>query len=119
MARLAARRPRRLRRHRSSEGAVQTGHVQADNLLRRTVRDRGDLVDRLARVLIVGEGRRSGDPETRVSIDHRLPDPGGGGDARRARWRLATSGSRLYPPPVPRAPLTAWHGADGAEGRRL
>jgi hypothetical protein len=70
------------------------------------------------RVLAVDEGRRSGDPETRVSLDHPLPDPRTGAQPQ-ARWRLATSGARLYPPPVARAPMSVWHGADGAKGRRL
>jgi hypothetical protein len=87
--------------------------------LTRLLRDRGDLVARLARVLIIEEGRRSGDPETRFSLDHRLPDPDRGRSGARARWRLATSSARLYPPPVGREPLSAWHSADGPKGRRL
>lgn len=76
------------------------------------------LVDRLARVTTVTGGRRGGDPETRVQLDHLIPslDALGSGPAR---WRLTTSQQRLYPPPVSREPLRAWHAADGAKGRRL
>ncbi len=68
---------------------------------------------------MIEEGRRSGDAETRLSLDHRLPAPGGDDPSPQARWRLATSGARLYPPPVAREPMSAWHSADGAKGRRL
>ena len=87
--------------------------------LKRLTGSRNDLIARLAAALAVDEGRRSGDPETRVSLDHRLPDPGPDERSPRARWRLATSGARLYPPPVAREPMTVWHSADGAKGRRL
>lgn len=87
--------------------------------LTRVVRSRGDLIARLAAALVVDEGRRAGDPETRVSLDYRLPDPGTDGASSRARWRVATSDARLYPPPVARAPLSVWHGTDRAKGRRL
>lgn len=87
--------------------------------LTRLIGDRGDLIARLAAALVVDEGRRSGDAETRVSIDHRLPNPGPDDRSPRARWRLATSGARLYPPPVAREPMSVWHSADGAKGRRL
>jgi len=80
---------------------------------KRLTLDRGDLIARFAAALVVEEGRRRGDPETRVSLDHRLPDPGRGERSLRARWRLATSGARLYPPPVGREPLSVWHSADG------
>lgn len=36
-----------------------------------------------------------------------------------ARWRLATTAARLYPPPVASGPLKAWHIAEGQKGRRL
>lgn len=36
-----------------------------------------------------------------------------------ARWRLASSQRRLYPPPAGREALAAWHSADGGKGRRL
>jgi hypothetical protein len=77
------------------------------------------LIARLAAALVIDEGRRSGDPETRVGLDHRLPDPGRDDPSPRARWRLATSSARLYPPPVARKPMSVWHSADGAKGRRL
>jgi hypothetical protein len=93
--------------------------VPSTGLLKRLAGDADHLIGRLASALIIGEGRRRGDPETRVALDHRLPDPATGGSAPRARWRLATSAARLYPPPVDRAPLSVWHGADGGKGRRL
>jgi hypothetical protein len=98
---------------------VQTGDVPADQVLVRIARSRSDLISRLAKVLVVDEGRRRGDPETRVSLDHRLPDPGPHDPSPRARWRLATSGARLYPPPVGREVMSVWHGADAPKGRRL
>jgi hypothetical protein len=93
--------------------------VPSGQRLRGLVSDRGDLIARLAAALTIDEGRRSGDAETRVVLDHRLPDPGRGGPSPRARWRLATSGARLYPPPVGREAMRAWHSAEGAKGRRL
>lgn len=77
-----------------------------------------DLIARFAEALTVRHGRRAGDAETRIVLDHLLPSPGGGSKAP-ARWRLATTASRLYPPPVPSAPIEAWHRADGQKGRRL
>lgn len=63
-------------------------------------------------------GRQSGERETRVRLDHRIPSPtGDAGPA--ARWRLATASGRLYPPPTGRVPLKAWHTADGPKGRGL
>ncbi len=97
----------------------QTGSVPAHQRLPRLLSGRRYLIARLAAALVVDEGRRSGDPETRVSLDHRLPDAGPFDPSPRARWRLATSGARLYPPPVAREPMSVWHGADGAKGRRL
>jgi len=76
-----------------------------------------ELVDRLATVITVSDGRRAGDPETRVHLDHLIPSPDV--PAGPARWRLATSRKHLFPPPVSREPLKAWHAADGAKGRRL
>lgn len=75
------------------------------------------LVDRLAGALTATGGRRGGDPETRVALDHLLPSLSEG--AGPARWRLATTDRRLYPAPVNREALSVWHGADGAKGRRL
>lgn len=77
-----------------------------------------DLVNRLAAVITVIGGRRGGDPETRVQLDHLIPQPDAIGSGP-ARWRLSTSQQHLYPPPVSREPLRAWHAADGAKGRRL
>lgn len=77
-----------------------------------------ELVDRIAAVITVTGGRRGGDPETRVQLDHLMPPPDALGSGP-ARWRLLTSQQHLYPPPVSREPLRAWHGADGAKGRRL
>lgn len=88
-------------------------------LLERLVARRSDLIERFARAVVVGEGRQRGDPETRVAFDHLLPSPGSEDPSPRARWRLATSAARLYPPPVARDPLSVWHSADGAKGRRL
>lgn len=48
-----------------------------------------------------------------------MPNPSEGEPSARARWRLATSGARLYPPPVAREALATWHSADAAKGRRL
>jgi hypothetical protein len=79
---------------------------------------RDDLIERLERALTVNHGRRGGEPETRVELDHLLPSPTGGGNAP-ARWRLATTAARLYPPPVDGEPMKAWHMAEGQKGRRL
>jgi hypothetical protein len=76
------------------------------------------LVERLAAVITVTGGRRAGDPETRVQLDHLIPSPGALGSGP-ARWRLVSSSARLYPPPVSREPLRAWRAADGIKGRRL
>lgn len=75
-------------------------------------------IRRLESGLTVRRGRRAGEQETRIELDHRLPssDLRGGPSAR---WRLASSDSRLYPPPVESAPLQAWRSADGKKGRRL
>lgn len=81
--------------------------------------DPSALIARFATALVVEEGRRAGDPETRVLLDHLLSSPDAKQSSPPARWRLATSGARLYPPPVAREPLTVWHSADGAKGRRL
>jgi len=79
---------------------------------------RDDLIRRFERALTVQHGRRAGEPETRVQLDHLLPDPSAGGVAP-ARWRLATSVGRLYPPPAPTEAMKAWHMAEGRKGRRL
>jgi hypothetical protein len=77
-----------------------------------------ELVDRLAAVITVADGRRAGDPETRIGLDHLIPSPDALGSGP-ARWRLSTSQRCLYPSPVSREPLRAWHAADGVKGRRL
>lgn len=96
----------------------KTAAVALTQLFQRLALRRGDLIGRFATALAVEEGRRAGDPETRIAFDHLLPPPEAEGPSR-ARWRLATSGARLYPPPVTRDPLSVWHGADGTKGRRL
>lgn len=82
------------------------------------VESRDDLIGRLERALTVHRGRRGGERETRVELDHLLPPPGGASNVP-ARWRLATTAARLYPPPVSSDPLKAWHMAEGQKGRRL
>jgi hypothetical protein len=79
---------------------------------------RDDLIERLERAVTVHHGRRGGEPETRVELDHLLPSPASG-NSTPARWRLATTAARLYPPPVNGEPMKAWHTADGQKGRRL
>jgi hypothetical protein len=76
------------------------------------------LIERLAAVITVTGGRRAGDPETRVQLDHLTPAPDALGSGR-ARWRLVSSQRRLYPPPVGREAVRTWHSADGVKGRRL
>jgi len=80
--------------------------------------DSDDLIRRVEGALTVRRGRREGEKETRVEIDHRLPSPHVGGGPS-ARWRLASSDSRLYPAPVESEPLRVWRSADGKKGRRL
>jgi hypothetical protein len=79
---------------------------------------RDDLIGRLERALTVHHGRRGGEPETRIELDHLLPSPTGASNAP-ARWRLATTTARLYPPPVQSEAMKAWHMAEGQKGRRL
>jgi hypothetical protein len=80
--------------------------------------DAGEIVDRLVEVIAVTGGRRAGDPETRVHVDHLIPSPSEL-ESGSARWRLASGNARLYPAPVGRDALAAWHSADGVKGRRL
>lgn len=82
------------------------------------VGDVAELVERLAEVTTISGGRSLGDPETRIHVDHLIPSPKQLGSGP-ARWRLASSNARLYPPPVSREPLSAWHAADAVKGRRL
>jgi hypothetical protein len=77
------------------------------------------IVDRLVEAIAVSGGRRAGDPETRVHLDHLMPSPSGPAIAGPARWRLSTSQARFYPAPVRREALRAWHAADAPKGRRL
>jgi hypothetical protein len=80
--------------------------------------DPEELVARIADALAVTPGRRAGDPETRIQLDHLIPPPTELGSGA-ARFRLATTAARLYPPPAGRPAVAAWHSADGAKGRRL
>ena len=80
--------------------------------------DPEELVSRIADVMRVTPGRRAGDPETRIHLDHLIPPPTKLGSGA-ARFRLATTDARLYPPPAARPAVAAWHSADGAKGRRL
>ena len=57
------------------------------------------IVDRLVEATTVSGGRRAGDPETLVHLDHLMPSPSGRAIAGPARWRLSTSQARLYPAP--------------------
>lgn len=75
------------------------------------------LVLRLASAITVTGGRRRGDPETRVSLNHRLPPTDEA--TRAARWLVVTEQRRLYRAPMGRQALSAWHRADGTKGRRL
>lgn len=80
---------------------------------------RNELVDRFEAALTVAPGRRAGDPETVVSFDHLLPDPGRVEGDLGARWRLATARHRLVGFPVSGEALAEWHRADPHKGRRL
>jgi len=81
------------------------------------VPDRDELIKRLAAALAVSDARRSGDPQTRVRLDHYLPSVSGPGSA--VRWRLYTPRHRLIGVPSPEPARSAWHHADAAKGRRL
>jgi hypothetical protein len=86
--------------------------------IQRVVAGRHDLVRRFEGAVRVESGRRAGDPETAITIDHLLPDPAKLG-AGRARWRLATARTRLARFPVGDDALAEWHRADARKGRRL
>jgi hypothetical protein len=86
--------------------------------IQRVVAGRRDLVRRFEGAVRVESGRRAGDPETAIAIDHLLPDPAKLG-AGRARWRLATARTRLARFPVGTDALAEWHRADARKGRRL
>src|ERR1022692_655187 len=78
---------------------------------------RDELIKRLAAALVVSDARRSGDPQTRVRLDHYMPSVGGPGSA--VRWRLYTARHRLISVPGPEPARSEWHRADAAKGRRL
>ncbi len=78
---------------------------------------RDDLIRRLESAITVQRGHKAGEGETRIGLDHLLPSPAPAA-GRATRWRLATAYEHLYPPPTERAPLKAWHMADGQKGRR-
>ncbi len=80
--------------------------------------DRDELIRRLAAALVVSDARRSGDPETRVRLDHYLPSVGAP-DGSAVRWRLYTPRHRLIGVPSPEPARSEWHHADPAKGRRL
>jgi len=80
---------------------------------------RSSLVERFSKALTIAPGRRAGDPETVVSLDHRLPDPASSSGRQQARWRLATARHRLVRFAGGRAALEQWHRASAQKGRRL
>lgn len=82
------------------------------------IRQRDELLQRLAGVITVELGLQAGDPETRISVDHLLPNPDENDDPR-ARWRLRTLPTKLYGSPIAAAALEALHGVDANKGRRL
>jgi hypothetical protein len=82
------------------------------------VPERGGLIKRLAAVLVVSDARRSGDPQTRVRLDHYLPSVGAP-DGSAVRWRVYTPRHRLIGVPGPEPARSEWHRADAAKGRRL
>jgi hypothetical protein len=81
------------------------------------VADRDELIRRLASALVVSDARRSGDPQTRVRLDHYMPSIGAPGSA--VRWRLYTVRHRLIGVPGPEPARSEWHRADAAKERRL
>jgi hypothetical protein len=82
------------------------------------VPDRDELIRRLAAALVVSDAHRSGDPQTRVRLDHYLPSVGAP-DGSAVRWRLYTPRHRLIGVPSPEPARSEWHHADAAKGRRL
>lgn len=81
--------------------------------------ERGELLDIFSEAITVEEGRRAGDPETRVKIDLRLPDPEATEKAKE-RWRIRTARHRLIArAPFGREVLAAFHGVEAQKGRRL
>lgn len=97
--------------------------VSLTGAMARAAADKEALIQRFVAALPTPvEGRRNGDPETRITFQDLLPWEADDEEAARprARWRIVTAGtSRLYPPPVARDSLAAWHDADASKGRRL
>ena len=73
--------------------------------------DRDELIKRLAAALVVSDARRSGDPQTRVRLDHYLPSVGAP-DGSAVRWRVYTPRHRLIGVPGPEPARSEWHRAD-------
>ncbi|HEU0018923.1 MAG TPA: hypothetical protein VFQ14_01400 [Thermoleophilaceae bacterium] len=88
-----------------------------DYLLDPVRQRQANLITRLGAALTVGSKTRSGEEETVVSLDHRLPDPAW--DRGNARWRLATARHRLARFDGGSAALEQWHRASPHKGRRL
>jgi hypothetical protein len=80
--------------------------------------EREVLLDRFCKAITVEEGLRAGDPETRVKVDLRMPDPTAG-TGERERWRIRTARGRLARAPFETGVLAAFHGADAKKGRCL
>jgi hypothetical protein len=92
--------------------------VRSTAITKRLQGRREQLLESFAAALVVEAGHRAGDPETRVKLDLRYPDPNVEGTGRE-RWRLRTARHRLAGAPFPRQALTAFHGAEAQKGRRL
>jgi hypothetical protein len=80
--------------------------------------EREALLDRFSEAITVEEGLRAGDPETRVKVDLRMPDPTPG-TGERERWRIRTAKGRLARAPFASEVLAAFHGAEAKKGRCL
>jgi hypothetical protein len=80
--------------------------------------EREDLLARFCEAITVEEGLRAGDPETRMKVDLRMPDPALG-TGERERWRIRTVRSRLAHAPFGSEVLAAFHGAELKKGRCL
>jgi len=78
------------------------------------VHDRDELIKQLAAVLVVSDARRSGDPQTRVRLDHYLPSVGAPHGSA-VRWRVYTPRHRLNGVPGPEPARSEWHRADAAK----
>jgi hypothetical protein len=93
--------------------------MRSAGIIERLQGRRERLLESFATALSVEAGRRAGDPETRVRVDLRYPDPGVTGEGGRERWRLRTARHRLEKAPFRREALGAFHGAEALKGRRL